>query len=386
MLEQLGARGIDADALAHVVMQRGSAPWRAIVDTFGADILLPSGRIDRRKLSARVFADAAALRQLEAIVHPAVGALTKELLRETRQPVAVVEAIKLVEAGMHQWCDALWAVTCAPEVQIARVLQTRNLREEDARARLAAQGAYASNLRLAQVIIDNNGDESATRAQVEKAWRAIHPASARDKSAWLLGVEPPPEPAAAPAVETPRAPLPPVETLAQPSAPVAAKRDIQVRRSRRADLDALSAAIAKHDQRAEPLSRDEALKRLGERGYRIAVADNHIVGLAAWEAENLVACVRELWAESVADGAIALPRLFELIENEARELLCEVVLLLIDAGAPDYIVEQAQASNYELLSPGTLQPVWRQVVQERLQPGDRIWGKRLTTELRTKPF
>jgi hypothetical protein len=78
--------------------------------------------------------------------------------------------------------------------------------------------------------------------------------------------------------------------------------------------------------------------------------------------------------------------LFELIENEARELLCEVVLLLIDAGAPDYIVEQAQASNYELLSPGTLQPVWRQVVQERLQPGDRIWGKRLTTELRTKPF
>ena len=127
MLEQLGARGIDADALAHVVMQRGTPTWRAIVDAFGASILAYDGRIDRRALGARVFADASALQTLEAIVHPAVGALTKDLLRETTQPVVVLEAIKLIGAGMHHWCDALWAVTCPVDAQIERVTRTRQI-------------------------------------------------------------------------------------------------------------------------------------------------------------------------------------------------------------------------------------------------------------------
>jgi dephospho-CoA kinase len=140
MLEQAGARGIDADALAHVVMRRGSPTWRAIVNAFGADILTHDGRIDRRALGARVFADAAALQTLESIVHPAVIALTKDLLRETTQPVVVLEAIKLFEAGMHSWCDALWAVACASETQIERVMRARKISAADAQARLAAQG------------------------------------------------------------------------------------------------------------------------------------------------------------------------------------------------------------------------------------------------------
>ena len=411
MLEELGAYSIDADALAHVVLRRGTPTWREVVNTFGTDILKFNGRIDRRKLGARVFPDPQSLAKLETLVHPAVRTLTKNLLRQTPKPIVVIEAIKLVEAGMHQWCDALWAVDCKPAVQIERVMRTRNLSEADARARLEAQGSFADKLRLATVVIDNNGPKSATRAQVENAWKQIRPGTARDKSTWLLdlpvaeAVAPPPvettppvEPAkpilppmpdwakSAPTV----APTPAIEhehVVVEPPMPAWARAvlELQVRRARRSDLEALSIALAKKEQRPTPFTREEILKRFGERGYRIALADQRIVALAAWEAENLVASVREIWAESAEMATQALPRLFELIESEARELLCEIVLLIVEPGAPEYIVTQAQVSGYQREELDALHKLWRQAIQERMQPNDTLWGKRLR-EVITRPF
>jgi dephospho-CoA kinase len=380
MLERLSVSGIDADALAHVVMRRGSPTWRAIVDTFGVAVLTFDGRVDRRKLGVRVFADADALQKLETLTHPAVGALTKEWLRQVQTPVAVVEAVKLVEADMHLWCDALWVVTCAPEVQVERVMHARHIRAEDARARLAAQGALDAKLRLAQVIIDNSGDARATRAQVEHAWRAIRPETARDKSTWLFGV-PRPEPPLAPPAPT-RA-----ESLAEPiPPPVRATAELEVRRARRGDLEALNVALAKRENRAEPLAREETLKRFGERGYRIAIADGRIVALAAWEAENLVATVRETWAESATVAPLALPKLFALIEEDARALLCEVILLLLDAAPTAFVTEQARRCGYAPGQLSALHGLWQQAAQERLQPGEQLWVKRLREELITKPM
>lgn len=411
MLEELGAYSIDADALAHVVMRRGTPTWRQVIKTFGTDILNFNGRIDRRKLGAHVFTDPHSLAKLETLVHPAVRNLTKDLLRQTTKPIVVIEAIKLVEAGMHAWCDALWAVDCKPQVQIERVMRTRNLSEADARARLEAQGSFEEKLRLATVVIDNNGPKNATRAQVENAWKQIQPGTARDKSAWLLdlpvaeAIAPPPvettppvEPAqpefppipdwakSAPTV----APTPAVEhkhVVIEPPMPAWARAvlELQVRRARRSDLEALGIALAKKEQRPTPFTREEILKRFGERGYRIALADQRIVALAAWEAENLVASVREIWAESAEAATQALPRLFELIESEARELLCEIVLLIVEPGAPEYIVTQAQGSGYQREELNALHKLWRQAIQERMQPNDTLWGKRLR-EVITRPF
>jgi dephospho-CoA kinase len=411
MLEELGAYSIDADALAHVVMRRGTPTWREVVNTFGTDILKFNGRIDRRKLGARVFPDPQSLAKLETLVHPAVRNLTKDLLRQTQKPIVVIEAIKLVEAGMHQWCDALWAVDCKPAVQIERVMRTRHLSEAEARARLEAQGSFADKLRLATVVIDNNGPPSATRAQVENAWKQIQPGTARDKSAWLLDL-PVAEAVAPPLIETPPpvepakpilppmpdwaksaptvAPTPAIEherVVVEPPVPAWARAvlELQVRRARRSDLEALSIALAKKEQRPTPFTREEILKRFGERGYRIALADQRIVALAAWEAENLVASVREIWAESAETATQALPRLFELIESEARELLCEIVLLIVEPGAPEYIVTQAQRSGYQREELDALHTLWRQAIQERMQPNDTLWGKRLR-EVITRPF
>lgn len=407
MLEQLGAHGIDADALAHVVMQRTSPAWRAIVGTFGLGVLQFNGRIDRHKLATKVFADPVALEKLEAITHPVVGKLTRELLRDNNKPIVVLEAIKLVEAGMNLWCDELWVVNCAPQVAVERVMRSRNLSEAEAQARLGIQGSLDSKIRLAKVVIDNSGDLDATRAQVERAWKSIRPGAAREKSEWLYGlprVEEKTAPVAQPVVE-PVAPPPtiepppvvqPVEPVAQveetPAPPLvetpppASAKSIQVRRSRRTDLEALSTALSKKENRSTPLTRAETLKRFGERGYRIAIADKQIIALLAWEAENLVASVREIWAETTDDAALALPRLLQLVESEASELLCEVIFLMVEPNTPDYTLAQLRAAGYEQQELSSLHKLWLQAMEERLQPGELLWGKQLREQVITKPF
>ena len=208
MLERLGARAIDADALAHELMEKGTPVWQAVVKEFGPSaalrrapgplalvlddkyrapgtkgsgqgsghgqgILYSNGSINRKKLGAIVFADEAALRRLEAIVHPAVIVRTEELTGESQEPVVVVEAIKLIEAGMHRTCDALWVVTCSNEQQLARLVKQRDLTEEEARQRIEAQPPQEAKLALADVVIDNSGSLNETWRQVKSEWDKI---------------------------------------------------------------------------------------------------------------------------------------------------------------------------------------------------------------------
>jgi dephospho-CoA kinase len=173
MLERLGAEAIDADALAHELMEKGTSVWQAVVQEFGQDIQGTEGSINRKKLGSIVFADEAALRRLEALVHPAVIARTEKLIESSQNPVVVVEAIKLIEAGMHRTCDALWVVTCRQEQQLARLVKQRGLTEEEARQRIEAQPPQEAKLALADVVIDNSGDLDETGRQVKREWDKI---------------------------------------------------------------------------------------------------------------------------------------------------------------------------------------------------------------------
>ena len=173
MLERLGAKAIDADALAHEVMEKGTPVWRAVVREFGEGILCSDGSINRKKLGSIVFADGVALRRLEALVHPAVIVRTKELIESSQEPVIVIEAIKLIEAGMHRACDALWVVTCRKEHQLARLVEQRGLPEEEAWQRIEAQPPQEAKLALADVVIDNSGSLDGTWRQVKREWEKI---------------------------------------------------------------------------------------------------------------------------------------------------------------------------------------------------------------------
>ncbi len=195
MLAELGAQVIDADSLAHETMEAGTPTWQRVVDEFGPDILQPDGEINRAQLGARVFADPEALARLEAIVHPAVIAESERLLHNLRDEsnrsagtsLIVLEAIKLIESGMHRRCDELWVVTCPREEQLQRLVEKRGLSVAEAELRIDAQPPQEEKSALADVLIDNSGDLEQTRAQVRREWQRIAAMSPERQPVWEEG-------------------------------------------------------------------------------------------------------------------------------------------------------------------------------------------------------
>ena len=173
MLADLGAMVLDADALVHDLQRKGTPAYGAIVAEFGPGILRADGEIDRPALGAIVFDDPSRLRALEAIVHPAVAVESARRLSEAATDVVVYEAIKLIEAGRHAMCDAVWVVTAPREVQVERLMRDRVMSESEASRRIDAQPPPEEKLKHATVVIDNGGSLAATRAQVERAYAAI---------------------------------------------------------------------------------------------------------------------------------------------------------------------------------------------------------------------
>jgi dephospho-CoA kinase len=175
MLGELGGAVIDADVLARKATERGSVTLTSIRARFGDDVFAADGALDRAALAEIVFADDAALRDLEHIVHPEVRRLVEQELARaaTEAPFAVVEAIKLVEGGLAARCAEVWIVECAPGAQRARLVD-RGTDPADIERRLAAQGADLAD-RLAAMVgpqqrvrrLSTDGSLDDTRMAVE---------------------------------------------------------------------------------------------------------------------------------------------------------------------------------------------------------------------------
>lgn len=170
--ERPGVVVLDADQVARDVLDPGEPALAAVVERFGTGLLRGGVELDRTALGRLVFADPAALRDLEAIVHPAVRPriLAAIAAAEANRAVAViVEAIKLVEGDLAAECDEVWLVTCDLVVQRARLIG-RGTSEKDADQRIAAQVGFAERIRQrATRIIDTSGDPATTRPIVEGA-------------------------------------------------------------------------------------------------------------------------------------------------------------------------------------------------------------------------
>jgi len=173
MLEKLGAKIIDADELVHQVMAQGTTIWRAIVKDFGEGVLDEQGGIDRKKLASIVFEDRAALKRLEYIVHPAVQERFLEVVRTSEAPVIAVEAVKLIESGVHRELDSLWLVTCPAEERLRRLVENRGADPDDIRERLEAQMPESEQAEWADVVIENGGTLEETWEQVRAEWMKI---------------------------------------------------------------------------------------------------------------------------------------------------------------------------------------------------------------------
>jgi dephospho-CoA kinase len=175
LLERRGAVVFDADALAREAVAPGAPGHDAVVERFGADVLGPGGELDREALASIVFADPAARRDLEAIVHPQVRRLFAEgceAYRDTDR-VVVFSAPLLVETGMHTAFDVLVVVATSVPTQVERLLRDRAMSEGQVRARIDAQAPLQDKAAVADVVVDNEGSVADLEAQVDRLWNDL---------------------------------------------------------------------------------------------------------------------------------------------------------------------------------------------------------------------
>lgn len=175
--EELGARRIDADLLAREALEPGSPGWEETVSRFGRDILLPDGRIDRKGLAARIFADAAERRALEAIVHPRVREAARrrlaEIARAEDAAIVLLEVPLLFETGMDRDCDRVIVVSLPEDLQVERLAARDGLDPGEALRRIRTQMPLAEKCARADWVIDNAGTPAETRARVQEIYRRL---------------------------------------------------------------------------------------------------------------------------------------------------------------------------------------------------------------------
>ncbi len=176
LLAERGAAIVDADRVARQVVESGTPAHAALVERFGAGIVDADGRIDRPALAAAAFSDPAALADLNAITHPAIGI---EMVRQRDEHagtdrVVVMDIPLLTEA--HRELLALVAVIVVDtpvETALQRLVELRGMDRADAEARMAAQVDRATRLSVADLVVDNSGDRSHLVGEVDRVWAAI---------------------------------------------------------------------------------------------------------------------------------------------------------------------------------------------------------------------
>jgi dephospho-CoA kinase len=169
-MTELGFTVLNADALAHRLIEPGQPAYDDVVREFGREILRADGTVDRKKLGDIVFRDPARRERLNQIVHPRVIEAREEKLKEMEaqnpRGLAIVEAALLIEAGYYKKLDRLVVCSCRPEQQMER-LRARGFSEEEARQRIESQLPLAEKLRLADDVVDCSGTLEETERQTD---------------------------------------------------------------------------------------------------------------------------------------------------------------------------------------------------------------------------
>lgn len=181
MFARRGVHVLQADKLAHELMQPGQPVYHEVVNHFGRGIVQADGTVDRRKLAALAFEPGRIL-ELNRIVHPAVvreqEAWMDEVAKRDPRGIAIVEAALIVEAGVEKRFDKLVVVTCQPEQKVERFAARspdadKDAARREARRRIAAQLSDEEKAKLAHYVIDNSGSLDATERQVEKVFAEL---------------------------------------------------------------------------------------------------------------------------------------------------------------------------------------------------------------------
>ena len=171
-LAERGALIVDADAIAREVQAPGSPVLAKLAERFGSDVLQADGALDRPALASIVFSDPDALKDLNAIVHPAIGAETNRRVLAARDTDRVVVLdIPLLTENPRPGLQGIVVVDVPEDTQVERLVRFRGFDEADARARIAKQATREQRLATASFVVDNSGDLDALAPQLDALWQ-----------------------------------------------------------------------------------------------------------------------------------------------------------------------------------------------------------------------
>jgi dephospho-CoA kinase len=354
MLEHLGAYTIDADALAHRVIAKGAPGYQPVLDKFGTWLLENDGQINRGKLGRLVFADAQALAQLEAIVHPYVIQAVDLLAKRAGQSVVVIEAIKLLESDLRNKCDGIWVTDAPQEVQVERLIRKRGMTREDALQRVHSQSAQREKLAAAKVIINNTGSYDDLWKQVTDAWKKISPSQETGPATQVL------------------------------TKPVAGSFSLQ--RGKPRDSQKIAELMTRLSKGKRAMNQDDVMEAFGDKAFLLLQMENELVGVAGWQVENLVARTTDLYLDPKATADKALPLIMAEVERASNDLQCEASLVFppMELVGFDSVWKQV---GYERRSPETLGvQAWTDAAIESMPKGSALFFKQLRTDRVLRPI
>ncbi len=354
MLEHLGAYGIDADALAQRTYARGAPGYQPIVKQFGHWVLTPDGEIDRGRLGRLVFADAQALAILEEIIHPLVDQAIDFLVKRSIQPVIVIEAIKLLEAGLSQKCDSVWVAFAPKDVQLARLTMRRRMSKADSFQRIEAQPEQELKVAAAQVVINNVGSFEDTWRQVVAGWKQTVPTEA-----------------AAPSE--------------QPE-PAVAKGEYSILRGNPRHSAEIAALFNRLEKPARPLTAQDIMEKFGEKAYLLLKVDGSLKAAVGWQVENLVSRATEMVIDSDLPTEKVIPALIQEMERASRVLQCEASLIFT---SPKLVKQDTLWQNlgYVRVLPESLKVrAWQDAARESMPEGTLMLFKKLREDRVLRPI
>ena len=374
MLEHLGAYGIDADALAHRAMAKGAPGYQPIIDTFGRWVLGADGQIDRAKLGRVVFSDAEALAQLEKILHPFVDQAVDLIIRRASQPVIVIEAIKLMEAGLAKQCDSLWVAYAPAEVQITRLMQNRHMSEAEARQRITAQPRQEEKIAAANIVIKNIGSFEDTWKQVNAAWQKLLPSAPIEATQ--------PQRVAAAAAPTPVATTPASAPAAKPAGLQGPLTVVRGRPRHSSDIADLFNRLRKD----RVMDRGDVMAAFGEKAFLLLQVGSKYAGVIGWQVENLVARATDILIDPALPQEQALPVLVNEMEKASKDLQCEASLIFVQP-AMARMDALWHTLGYERRTPQTLSVLaWQEAAQESMPPDTILYFKQLRQDRVLRPI
>ena len=287
-----------------------------------------AGRIDRGRLGQIAFSSPEALKTLESITHPAVLHQIDRVIERAPKDIVVIEAIKLLESGLGDKCDAIWVVNASKENQLRRLVTKRNMSKQEAFRRIEIQGDPKAKIARADVVIDNNGGLVNTWNLVQQNFNKI------------------------PKPDSPK-PAQSMETTAV--------GDIEVRRAKRTDLLKMAELVSLASQGQLRLDEGDMMERLFSKGYLLAFNDGEMIGVVGWQTENLIAGIDDLFVKtSDLWGSVGVI-LMDHVEKAVSELSCEAGLVFLHHSCGPVARQLLEKRGYEEKDPKNPEKVSREV-------------------------